>query len=399
MRLGINLLGTSYNLGGTHQYAVEFINSWVEAGGSNQHKVFIFYDDEDVISKLKIKANLVYIEKPKKKSRFDIQPRIRRVLRKIVLQGFPINSKFIRGEYEEFRKYKLDFMIQTAQGPAGFFSGIPYVVPVHDTPYQWSKETKERIPEAFRIKFESWVKGNVKKARGIFVDSNGSKEALVEGYKCDPNKIHVLQFRAPEYIDRNVDESDLRRVKTKYKLPSTYLFYPSGFVGPKNHIGLFKALAYLKNNKNITIPLILVGSTHPRLEYLSKLIDELSIDVRYLGYVENNDMGPLYKLALALVMPTFMGPTNIPVLEAMKVGCPIVVSDVDELKKQIGDTAIFINNSNSIEEIAKAILIIYRDEELRQKLIDSGFEHYSKISEQPWGVIIKDIIDKHISEL
>ena len=41
-----------------------------------------------------------------------------------------------------------------------------------------------------------------------------------------------------------------------------------------------------------------------------------------LGELPGEDVAPLYAGAVALVMPTFFGPTNIPVLEAWAVGCP-----------------------------------------------------------------------------
>ena len=36
-------------------------------------------------------------------------------------------------------------------------------------------------------------------------------------------------------------------------------------------------------------------------------------NIHYLGYVPDDDMSGLYAEAAALVMPTFFGPTNIPV--------------------------------------------------------------------------------------
>jgi len=42
----------------------------------------------------------------------------------------------------------------------------------------------------------------------------------------------------------------------------------------------------------------------------------LESEILYLGYVPDEDRSGLYAGAAALVMPTFFGPTNIPVLEA-----------------------------------------------------------------------------------
>jgi glycosyltransferase involved in cell wall biosynthesis len=54
----------------------------------------------------------------------------------------------------------------------------------------------------------------------------------------------------------------------------------------------------------------------------------LEKEIHYLGYVPNEDMSGIYAEAVALVMPTFFGATNIPILEAWAFGCPVLTSDI-----------------------------------------------------------------------
>ena len=48
----------------------------------------------------------------------------------------------------------------------------------------------------------------------------------------------------------------------------------------------------------------------------------------------------LYTEALALVMPTYFGPTNLPPLEAFQTGTPVLYSDLPGMREQVGDAAI-----------------------------------------------------------
>jgi len=44
-----------------------------------------------------------------------------------------------------------------------------------------------------------------------------------------------------------------------------------------------------------------------------------------------------------MIMPTFFGPTNIPPLEAIAVGCPVAVSNIYGMPHQLGDAALYFN--------------------------------------------------------
>ncbi|HEX6260676.1 MAG TPA: glycosyltransferase, partial [Woeseiaceae bacterium] len=51
----------------------------------------------------------------------------------------------------------------------------------------------------------------------------------------------------------------------------------------------------------------------------------------------------LYSDALALVMPTYFGPTNIPPMEALALGVPVLYSDLPSFREQLGEAARYID--------------------------------------------------------
>src|SRR5690606_24974963 len=51
-------------------------------------------------------------------------------------------------------------------------------------------------------------------------------------------------------------------------------------------------------------------------------------NVLFPGFVNDKVLNALYKNAIAMVMPTLLGPTNMPILEAMALGCPVICSDL-----------------------------------------------------------------------
>jgi glycosyltransferase involved in cell wall biosynthesis len=100
---------------------------------------------------------------------------------------------------------------------------------------------------------------------------------------------------------------------------------------------------------------------------------KLAVDsqIHYLGYVGDSDMPALYAEALALLMPTFFGPTNIPVLEAWQFGCPVITSDIRGIREQVGDAALLVD-PRSVEAIAAAMDRVWNDASVRFLLAERG---------------------------
>ena len=125
-------------------------------------------------------------------------------------------------------------------------------------------------------------------------------------------------------------------------------------------------------NKTVDV-VFCFGGDAGNLEYVRRISDELNLSdqVHFLGFVENDDIASLYKESIALVMPTYFGPTNIPPLEAFALGVPVLYSDLPGLRDQVGDAALLLDLNNP-ESMAKHIVNLLSDEILRKNLISRG---------------------------
>ena len=65
-----------------------------------------------------------------------------------------------------------------------------------------------------------------------------------------------------------------------------------------------------------------------------------------------------YKYAVALVMPTFFGPTNIPPLEAFALGCPVITSNIYGIPEQVGDAALLVNLDKPLQVVPPIPVIL-----------------------------------------
>lgn len=261
---------------------------------------------------------------------------------------------------------KCDLWVYPAQDPMSYMLPVPALGTVHDLMHRY----ESRFPEVsgYRLR-EYHYRAICRFSRGILVDSALGKRQLVESYGVDADKVYALNYIPPAYI---VDEKGSSVFPDRYQLPEKYFFYPAQFWAHKNHIALVRAVHSLVSACP-DIQLVLVGSRKNGYEQLLREIQRLSLGdrIHVLDYVENRDMPSLYRRARALVMPTFFGPTNIPPLEAMALGCPVGVSGIYGMREQCGAGALYFDPT-SVDDIARVLKILWTDDQVCNELGRQG---------------------------
>ena len=91
------------------------------------------------------------------------------------------------------------------------------------------------------------------------------------------------------------------------------------------------------------------------------------------GFDYFDDLAPLYRGALALVMPSIEEGFGLPALEAMACGCAAITSNAAALLEVTGDAAIHAD-AHDVDAIASAITRVANDEALRAQLAARGIE-------------------------
>ncbi|MBW2019667.1 MAG: glycosyltransferase family 4 protein [Deltaproteobacteria bacterium] len=130
------------------------------------------------------------------------------------------------------------------------------------------------------------------------------------------------------------------------------------------------------------IKVLLVGSG-PQKEYLVKLSKDLGLgnSVFFLDKVPPEETLKFYSLASLFVLPSIVnerGETEglgIVLLEAMASGVPVIGSNVGGIPDIIkdGETGLLARQKDH-NDLAKKMIRLLTDEELRNKLIENGFE-------------------------
>jgi glycosyltransferase involved in cell wall biosynthesis/Flp pilus assembly protein TadD len=283
-----------------------------------------------------------------------------------------------------FLNHSIDLIIYPTSSSFAFECGIPYIMAIPDLQHRLQPEFPEVSAGGVWRGREYLFRNSIRYAQGILADSEVGKEDVLSIYGdyISKDSVYALPF-LPAYSSGTLNISDDQKdaVRKKYALPERYIFYPAQFWLHKNHARIVHAIHMLKVRKKTDIPLVLVGShvgIKPEgreivFQNTLSLAGQLGVTdlIHYPGYVPDEDMPPLYSMATLLVMPTFFGPTNIPIIEAWAFGCPVLTSDIRGVREQVGEAGLLVD-PRSADAIADGILRLWQDNGLRQSLIDAG---------------------------
>lgn len=355
--------------GGKYQYSQSVVRALENLDQENFSLSAVYIDKhwESILSdkfKMQLLRKNNFLIKTVKKVLFLISPNMGRDIWRVVGEFVDLNHK----TFFDINPY---LIIYPGKDPFVHEIKLTGIVPVFDLMHRY-----ENFPElnqgGIYKERELYYKRLSKYSAGILVDSEVGKSHVIECYSADPNKIFVLPFIAPPYIFENLDSVKIEKIKIKYRLPANFIFYPAQFWLHKNHLGLLEALFLLKQ-QGLLVNCVLVGAKKNVYDKIAKKIEEYDLgdQVFILNFVANEEVVALYKTAIALVMPTFFGPTNIPQLEAFELGCPVLTSNIYGIPEQVGDAALLFN-PKAPSDIALKIKQIITNPELSKQLIEKG---------------------------
>jgi glycosyltransferase involved in cell wall biosynthesis len=384
MKIGIDFSITPSD-GGKYWYSLDFVRALKQLKGVGHQFVTFCANSPDLDATLMAEGNgwktVFYPSRFKGNPLSVIQRGVQMLYRRArsAFQEYNLRRIELSKHLIEFYKaHDIDIILCPATANPIISTDVPGVFCVHDVEHRIWPEFPEVAGPRIREKREAYYLNGIGRALAIIVPSEIAKEQVTILYNKPAEDIFILPFIVPGHLNPQIDEHTVGETKKRLKLPERYLFYPACYWPHKNHVRIVEAIALLKRERGLKIPVVFVGPDIK--EYgvgrkMKKAIKEGDVVdlVHQLGLVAGDDMSALYAGAGALIMPTFLGPTNIPYLEAFQMSCPVITSDLRGIRNQVGKAACLIN-PRSVESIAEGILRVWQDEAYCQKLIENGHE-------------------------
>lgn len=260
------------------------------------------------------------------------------------------------------------------------------------------------FPEVFGDRvFEQWERvrrATLTRALAVIVDSPTLARRVAELYQVDCERIVELPF-LPSLAVRNHAAGDrlatAEEVRRKYDLPERYVFYPAAFGALKNHLYLLEGLVDLERRHGIILHAVFTGGDNQErgnLGTVERQVQALELTgrVQFLGVVPDDDIPALYEGALALVMPAYSGPTNLPPLEAVTLGCPVIYSDLPSFREQIGDAALYCDLAK-VSSLGDHLAALIRDPAVAEHLRAAGGRLAAEIATIDYGAKLTKVFE------
>ncbi|AUQ24167.1 glycosyltransferase family 4 protein [Dickeya zeae] len=242
-----------------------------------------------------------------------------------------------------------------------------------------------------RIRYMSKrLASSMERASCIITVSEFTKSELVRFCNYPESKIHVTPLACgDEFHPRTMDDVAplLRRLGLSWNKFTLYI----GSIEPRKNIGaLLDAYEKLPLLIRRNYPLVLCGFKGWKSQDLHERFSKAEQQgwLKYLGFVEQENLPLLYSAARIFVFPSHYEGFGLPVLEAMASGIPVVCSNAASLPEITGDAALQ-SEPDDIDLLSLNIHKALVDEAWRAIAITRGFLRAERFS---WSRCAKETI-------
>ena len=312
----------------------------------------------------------------------DLNPRAR-----LVVRNFPNLSRWRLMLFQQFglsgelRKAKVDILFCPSLALPLLYRRK--IVLVHDLAFKRFQEESKFI---FRIYLSLAVWSAKYLSLKIVTISEFARQEISELLKIKEQKIEIISEGVPFLPEVSVTEQleilkkfNLISEVNGQKVTRPYFIYVGNAYPRKNLPRLLKAFKIF-TDQNLEYLLVLAGRAE-QFKALQILAGELNIkdQILFTGFISDAEKVSLIKNARALCLVSLYEGFGLPILEAQKIGAPVLAARSSSLSEVAGEAAVFVNPQDEVD-IAKGMEKLASDEDWRQMLIIKGYENVGKYS-------------------
>jgi glycosyltransferase involved in cell wall biosynthesis len=286
-------------------------------------------------------------------------------------------------------KYKPDLLVQTT-GFCSLTTSIPQLLILQDLAF---KHYQNHIAKNQLAYYKYFTQKFIDKSKHIVTLSCFSKKDIESSYNVEHNKIGVV-YSAAKPIFKPLDYNEIEQVKDGYADGRAYFLFVGGFHPRKNLMNVLKAFSLFKKWQRSNMKLLIAGAV--AVQYDDILIKlktyKYKDDIVLLDYVDETQLARITAATYCVLYPSFFEGLSVPIIEAMQCAVPIITSNNSSMPEIGGNAALYVNPDEP-NDLAEKMQLIYKDENLRSKLIEKGLRqaatfNWNTATEKVWGAII-----------
>jgi glycosyltransferase involved in cell wall biosynthesis len=233
-----------------------------------------------------------------------------------------------------------------------------------------------------------------RRAERILTVSETSKADILRYCDVPADRIVVVHNAIDDRFNTPPTAEAIQRVRERYQLDGPFALYVGNIKPHKNLERLIDAFHIVLRSGYERLRLLIIGDQISKYPRLRRAVDKYKLHkhVRFLGFVQDDTLAALYRLATVFVFPSIYEGFGLPPLEAMASGTPVVTSNTSSLPEVAGDAAVLVD-PYSAESIADGITQVLSDESLRQQMSAKGLARAREFS---WESSVQRIRDVYV---
>lgn len=219
----------------------------------------------------------------------------------------------------------------------------------------------------------------VEKATKIIAVSNNTKKDILKIFpEIDESKIEVIYHGSSITVNRN----------SKIVLPNEYLLFVGARNDYKNFLFLLDTVKEILLENKKVILLCAGGGSFNEIEKKEIKKANLLDQVMHFDF-KDEDLGFIYSNAKCFIFPSEYEGFGIPVVEAMKCECPVILPRSSSFPEVAGDAGIFYELNNK-KELKEKIMKVLNDDSFRNQYIIKGIEQSKKFD---WDIAAEECLE------
>lgn len=290
------------------------------------------------------------------------------------------------------KKWKADVFVST-DGFCSLRTTIPQCIIFHDLGFLNAKSTIKKS-------HASYLKKNtprfLEKAITVITVSSYLKQKLVSQFKTNDSKIEIA-YGGPRDTFQPITTDHKIETKNNYTDGKEYFVYAGIINQEKNLINLLKAFSVFKKRQQSNLKLVLAGKIDPKFESFEKSLSSYKYreEVVVAHWLDVESLACIVGAAYGYINPSQLEEFNCSTIESLKCDVPVIAASTNTSKEMLKNAALFVDASD-YNDIADKMMLLYKDEKLRNDLIIKGREvaaeyNWEKTAQLIWLAIQKTI--------
>jgi glycogen(starch) synthase len=280
-----------------------------------------------------------------------------------------------------------DWLVAKACESLARLSGLPYLTTIHATEYGRHQGWVGKHPQSYIHRVETRM---AKRAGGVITCSHYMRGHVADVFGIDEARVTVI----PNGIDPEdlVAVDDLVALRARFASPDERLVLLIGrLVYEKGFQIALDALPGVIENLGDVRFLVAGSGTHE--EELKRQATKLGLDEHgtFLGWIGDDVLHSLYRIADLCVVPSLYEPFGIVALEAMASGVPCIVADTGGLREVVPNHDVGLRfRSKDPRSLARMMERVLTDEDLCDRLVLEASEHVLQFD---WADVARQTLD------